>query len=253
MFRIRVIPILLLRNKGLVKTIKFSKSKYIGDPINAVKIFNAKEVDELVFLDIDASKEGRNPNFNLISDIAKECFMPFGYGGGIKNLDEIKTLFSIGVEKVILNSSALRNLSLVQEASSIYGSQSIVISIDVFRNVWGKYKVYSHAGIKHTRNDLFEYMKDAEMAGAGEIIINSVDNDGMMSGYDLNLIEKASSAVRVPIIACGGAASMFDFRKALDSGASAVAAGSLFVFHGPNKAVLINYPSQNQIKQLFTL
>ncbi len=251
MLRTRVIPVLLIRNKGLVKTVKFDKGKYIGDPINAVKIFNDKEVDELVLLDIDASKENRKPDFEAIKNIASECFMPLAYGGGISHLEDIKKLFSIGIEKVIINSTALTNLNLITQASEIFGDQSIVVCIDVSKNFWGKYHVHAHTGKKHHLSDVVEYAQAAEKAGAGEIIINSVDLDGMMTGYDLKLIEKIAHSIKVPLVACGGAGNIEDLKKGFESGASALAAGSMFVYHGPHKAVLINFPTQKQLKELF--
>jgi len=251
MLSTRVIPVLLLRNKGLVKTVRFDKSKYIGDPINAVKLFNDKEVDELVFLDIDAGKENRKPDFELIKNIASECFMPLGYGGGITEFEDIARLFAIGVEKVIINTAALKDLQLISQASEVFGDQSIVVSVDVQKNLWGKHQIYAHAKTKHQRSDLIGYIREAQDAGAGEIIINSVDQDGMMQGYDLGLIQKVVAATRVPVVACGGAGTLADLRKAVDAGASGVAAGSLFIYHGPHKAVLINYPTQQQLKELF--
>ena len=252
MLRARTIPILLLRNKGLVKTVQFGKTKYIGDPINAVKLFNDKEVDELVFLDIDASKEGKKPDFEYIQSIASECFMPLGYGGGITTMNDIAILFSIGVEKVILNSNVLINFNLIKEASSTYGNQSIVVSVDVQKNLFGKYQLFSHAKIKHRPIDLFQFVKDAQDAGAGEIIVNSVDKDGMMTGYDLKLIQRLSSSLSVPLVAAGGAGNLNHFREAVDAGASAVAAGSLFIYHGPHRAVLINYPGYKELKNIFS-
>lgn len=251
MLRTRIIPVLLLSKKGLVKTVKFGKGKYIGDPINAVKLFNDKEVDELVILDIDAAKEKRKPDFTAISDMVSEAFMPVAYGGGITEIEDIKKMFSIGVEKVTINSAALINLDLIKEASIIYGDQSIVVSIDVQKNFWGKYQIYSHAGINPVHKDAIEFAKAAAAAGAGEIIINAVDLDGMMTGYDTNLIAKIAPHVSVPVVACGGAGSLHDLKAGYQAGASALAAGSLFVYHGPHKAVLINYPSQQQLKELF--
>lgn len=251
MLQARVIPVLLLKGKGLVKTVKFDKPKYIGDPINAVRLFNDKETDELVFLDIDASKQGRRPDFELIKNIATECFMPLGYGGGIQDVTDIEKLFSIGIEKVIINSSALKSLDLISQAAEIYGSQSIVLSVDVQKNIWGKYQIISHSKTKHTHVDVLQYIKDAERSGAGEIILNAADRDGMMKGYDLSLLSKVVDTTKVPVVICGGAGSLEDFKKAVDAGASGVAAGSLFVFHGPHKAVLINYPTQAQLKTLF--
>lgn len=252
MLQTRVIPVLLLRNNGLVKTIKFDKHKYIGDPINAVRIFNDKEVDELVFLDIDASKQQRSPDFELVKSIATECFMPFGYGGGISNMEQITQLFSLGVEKVIINSAALHNPQLISDAARVYGGQSIVVSVDVTKNLLGKYKIYSHANVKTAANDAIDFVKKMEQAGAGEIMLNVVDKDGMMNGYDLAIIKKISDEVNIPLVACGGAQNMLDLKKAADAGASGVAAGSMFVYHGPHKAVLINYPSYNDLKKLFT-
>lgn len=251
MLQARVIPVLLLKGKGLVKTVKFEQPKYIGDPINAVKLFNDKETDELVFLDIEASKQGKKPDFELIKNIATECFMPLGYGGGIQDISDIEKLFSIGIEKVIINSTALKSLDLISQAAAIYGSQSIVLSVDVQKNIWGKYQIFSHSKTKHTHTDIFEYIQEAERAGAGEIILNAADRDGLMKGYDLALLSKVVEVTKVPVVICGGAGSLEDFKKAVDAGASGVAAGSLFVFHGPHKAVLINYPTQQQLKQLF--
>ncbi len=251
MLQARVIPVLLLKGKGLVKTVKFDKPKYIGDPINAVRLFNDKETDELVFLDIDASKQGRRPDFELIKNIATECFMPLGYGGGIQDVTDIEKLFSIGIEKVIINSTALKSLDLISQAAEIYGSQSIVLSVDVQKNIWGKYQIISNSKTKHTHVDVFQYIMDAERSGAGEIILNAADRDGMMKGYDLSLLSKVVDTTKVPVVICGGAGSLEDFKKAVDEGASGVAAGSLFVFHGPHKAVLINYPTQAQLKTLF--
>jgi len=251
MLQARVIPVLLLKGKGLVKTVKFEQPKYIGDPINAVKLFNDKETDELVFLDIEASKQGRGPDFELIKNIATECFMPLGYGGGIQDISDIEKLFSIGIEKVIINSTALKSLELLTQAAEIYGSQSIVLSVDVQKNIWGKHQIYSHSKTKHTHTDVVQYIQEAERAGVGEIVLNAVDRDGMMKGYDLAMLSKVVEATQIPVVICGGAGSLDDFRKAVDAGASGVAAGSLFVFHGPHKAVLINYPTQRQLKQLF--
>ncbi|PKP60581.1 MAG: imidazole glycerol phosphate synthase subunit HisF [Candidatus Altiarchaeales archaeon HGW-Altiarchaeales-1] len=251
MLNTRVIPVLLLRNRGLVKTVEFKEGKYIGDPINAVKIFNEKEVDELIFLDITASKEQREPNFDLIYDIATECFMPFGYGGGIKTIQHIKKLFSSGAEKAVINSCAIENPSFIKEASDFFGSQSIVVSIDVKKSLTGKYKVYDSSKDKLTDLDPVDFCIKMESLGCGEIFLNSVERDGIMKGYDIELIEKVANAVNIPVIACGGAGKLEDFRDAVKQGnASAVAAGSLFVFYGKHKAVLINYPSQEELEKI---
>jgi cyclase len=251
MLRTRVIPILLMRNKGLTKTVKFGNGKYIGDPINAVKIFNDKEVDEIVVLDIDASKENRKPNFEAVKEIASECFMPLGYGGGIQDLDDVKKLFSLGVEKVIINSAALLDLTLIRESSNIFGDQSIVVGVDITKNLLGKYQVYAHKTGKAVAIDLAKYVEEAVHAGAGEILLQSVDKDGVMNGYDLKIIQKIANNINVPLVACGGAGTIEDFRKGADAGASALAAGSMFVYHGPHKAVLINFPTQEQLKKVF--
>jgi cyclase len=251
MLQNRIIPVLLLQKKGLVKTVQFGKGKYIGDPINAIKIFNDKECDELVFLDIDASKENRPPDFDYIKSIATECFMPFGYGGGIRSMDDINRLFSLGVEKVILNTIGLQHMDLIASAAATYGNQSIVLSVDVKKNLFGQYSIFSHAQVKHKHNDLIAYIQAGIKAGAGEIMLNMVDRDGIMKGYDLKLIQFVSKAIQVPLVVCGGAGNLNDLRQAIDHGASGVAAGSLFVYHGPHKAVLINYPAYAECKKLF--
>lgn len=239
---IRVIPTLLLHNKGLVKSVKFKDYKYVGDPINAVKIFNEKEVDEIVLLDIDASRENRSPDINRISAIASEAFMPMAYGGGIKSIDEIKSLFLGGIEKIILNKASIVNPRLISEAAKIFGSQSVVVSIDVKKTIFGKYNVYTGNGKTNTKFSPTDFVKRMEILGAGEILLNSIDRDGTYVGYDNHLIEMVSQVVSIPVIASGGAGSIEDFKNAIKSGASAVAAGSMFVFHGKHRAVLINYP-----------
>jgi cyclase len=238
----RIIPCLLIRENGLVKTKKFKDAVYIGDPINAVRIFSEKEVDELIILDIDATLENREPNYELISEIAGECFMPVAYGGGIKNLNQIRKLIRSGIEKVVINSAACENFNLINEAAQIFGSQAIVAAIDVKKNLFGNYKIVSHSGTKETGLDLKNYISGLVEAGAGEIFINSVDRDGLMNGYDLDLISLVSKYINVPVIASGGAGVLEHFHQAINAGASAVAAGSMFVFYGKHRAVLINYP-----------
>ena len=253
MLRTRVIPCLLLRNGGLVKTRGFSEPRYVGDPINAVKIFNEKEVDEIVFLDISATPAAREPNYDLIRDIATEAFMPFAYGGGVTSVAEVRKLIALGVEKVIINTCAVARPELVREAAEVVGSQSLVVSIDVKRTIFGRYEVVTHGGSRKTGLDPVEWAHRAEELGAGEILVNSVDRDGSMSGYDLVLLRRVTDAVRVPVVACGGAGSMADFRSAVrEGGASAVAAGSLFVFHGKHRAVLITYPEYAELERLFS-
>ena len=249
MQKIRVIPVLLLKRKGLYKTVKFKDPQYIGDPMNAVKIFNEKEVDELCFLDISATSAKEEINYKIISEIASECFMPLSYGGGINNMDQIKKLFSIGVEKVIINSAAHTSPDLIQQASTYFGSQSIVGCIDVRKNFLGKYEVYIESGEKNTGKNPVDFAKQLQEMGAGEILVNSIDRDGTMKGYDIELIKKISTSLTVPVIACGGAGSIDDLSFAVKGGsANAVAAGSMFVYHGRHKAVLISYPSQEEIK-----
>lgn len=252
MLNIRVIPTLLLRNNGLVKGCRFKDHKYVGDPINAVKIFNEKEVDELVFLDITATATNKGPNFELLKDIASEAFMPFGYGGGIDNCKQIEQLFRLGVEKVILNTSAYTKPQLIQDASSIAGAQSIVVSIDAQKTLFGGYEVFVASGQQRTKTDPVTAAKKAQDLGAGEIILCSIDNEGTGQGYDHKLLKAVCSAVSIPVVAAGGAGKLKDFSQAVfESGASAVAAGDMFVFHGKHKAVLITYPKYSELIELF--
>jgi len=251
MLKTRVIPCLLLRNGGLVKTFQFDKPKYVGDPINAVRIFNEKEVDEIVILDITATPEKREPNFELIKDLASQAFMPLAYGGGITNIQQIEKLFSIGIEKVVLDTIVSTNPDLIKQAADIAGSSSVVVCMDVKSKLFGKPTVFNHAGKVDTKQDPVQFAQKMQESGAGELIFNSIDRDGMQKGYDLVLIEKIAQAIDIPLVALGGAATLDDFRKAVDHGASAVAAGSMFVFHGKHKAVLITYPEYSKLENLF--
>jgi cyclase len=252
MLRVRVIPTLLLKNGGLVKGEQFKNHQYVGDPINAVKIFNEKEVDELVFLDISATETGNGPNFELLKDIASEAFMPFGYGGGIDNIDQIKRLFSIGVEKAIINSAAFFKPDLIREASKISGSQSIVVSIDVKRSMFGKYNVFVKNGKINTKKDPVEYAMKMKELGAGELIVCNIANEGKRAGYDNELLKAISNSVDIPVVASGGAGSLSDFADAYHKGhAASVAAGNMFVFYGKHKAVLITYPKYQELENLF--
>jgi cyclase len=244
----RIIPTLLIRDGGLVKTVKFSKERYIGDPINALKIFNEKEVDELCLLDIGATLEGRPPAYDEISQIVSEAFMPIGYGGGIKTMNHIESLFKIGVEKVIMNTAAFENETLVKDASSVFGNQSIVVSIDIKKDLWGQYRVFTRSGKLKQDIDMITAVKKMQDLGAGEIILNNIDRDGTMQGYDLDPIEKISKAIEVPLIAIGGAASIDDFVAAIRHGASAVSAGSMFIYQGVHKAVLISYITSDTLE-----
>ena len=248
----RIIPVLLLKNAGIYKTVKFKDFKYIGDPLNAVKIFNEKEVDELLFIDIAATIEKRPPSIKFLSEIASECFMPLCYGGGITSLDHIKSIINAGVEKVSINSKAVENPDFIREASDVYGSSTIVVSIDVKKSFLGKYEVYTHGGKVNTKLDPVKFAIQMAEAGAGELLLNSIDRDGTMAGYDVDLIKKVSLSVDIQIIACGGGGKISDFSDIVNNGgASAVAAGSMFVFHGKHKAVLINYPTQNELREIF--
>lgn len=251
MFRPRIIPVLLLKNKGLVKTTKFNKkkSKYIGDPINAVKIYNDLQADELVFLDIMATKNNTVINVDLVRRISDEAFMPFGVGGGITKIDEVDRILNNGAEKVILNTSAVKRPELIESIGNKYGSQSVAICIDIKKDFFGKEKIMIECGTKRTSLKLNTYLKELEDLGAGEIIIQSIDNDGLMTGYNIELIQKVSLGTKLPVVALGGAGNISDFERGFQDGkASALSAGSMFVFHGPRKAVLINYPDKDLIK-----
>lgn len=241
MNRARIIPILLLSNGGLVKTVRFDRRRYVGDPINAVRIFNEKEVDELVLFDIDATAEGREPHFAEVEEVLSEAFMPVGYGGGITTMQQIERLFKLGVEKIVLNSVLAKSPQLLTEASRAFGSQSIVASMDIKRDLLGRYRVYTNGGTRRLAGDPFELLRRWEGFGAGEIVLNCIDRDGTRRGLDLDLIAKASMTVEVPVVAVGGAGDPRDLAAALRSGASAVGAGSMFVFHGVHQAVLISY------------
>ncbi|MFT7155475.1 MAG: cyclase [Parvicella sp.] len=249
MFSTRVIPSLLLKDGGLVKTVKFSKERYVGDPINAVRIFNEKEVDELVLLDIGATIQKKEPDYDSIKEIVSEAFMPIGYGGGIKNLNQIEKLFKIGIEKIIINSAAFKDEALIKDASDIYGSQSVVVSIDVKKDIWKNYQIYTHSGSQKQKLSVSDAIMKLQDLGAGEIIVNSIDKDGTMSGYDIDLIRQASMNIEIPIVALGGAASVEDFANAIQAGASAVSAGSMFIFQGVHRAVLISYVKSEELEQ----
>jgi len=252
MFRPRVIPCLLLKDGGLVKTINFDTPTYIGDPINAVKIFNDYEVDELVFLDIEATNEHRTIDLDLVEKIGDEAFMPFAVGGGIKDINAIKNILKRGAEKVVLNSITIENPSLVKTAANLFGNQSIIVSIDVKRISSSEYKVFMCSGKQNTGLSPVEHAKRMEKYGAGEILINSIDKDGALSGYDIELIKQVTEAVNIPVVALGGAKDLQDFGNAVyTGGASAVAAGSIFVFIGKNRAVLINYPDNEDLWEIF--
>lgn len=242
----------MLKGKGLVKTIKFKDPTYIGDPINAVKIFNDLKADELIFLDITASREGRCIDFKFVKDIGDEAFMPIGVGGGISTVQQIEKIFKSGAEKVVINTSAILTPNLIKDAAEYFGSQSIVVCLDCKKNIFGKYETYIKGGTENTHLNPLDLAVKMQDLGAGEIIVNSIDCDGMMKGYDLYLIKSISKRVEIPVIASGGAGKLEHLKEAYFEGyASALAAGSMFVFHGPRRAVLINYPSKKEIREIF--
>jgi len=253
MRRVRVIPVLLLSEGGLYKTMQFAKPAYLGDPINAVKIFNEKEVDELLILDIAASRKNRQPDFKKISEIAGEAFMPMGYGGGVRSVEDIRQIILGGYEKVVLGTSAFDTPELVREGARQVGAQSIVVSVDYKRNLFGKPRVYVKGGQVNTSLDPVSYARKMEDLGAGELILHAMDRDGMYAGYDVTLIEQVAHAVHIPVVVCGGASGITDFAPAIQAGASAVAAGSVFVYRGKTRGILPNYPSQEELfTELFT-
>jgi cyclase len=252
MLRPRIIPSLLIHDNGLVKTVNFKNPKYVGDPINAVKIFNEKEVDELAIFDIDATVLGKEPNYSLIERLASQSMMPLCYGGGVKTVEQAQHIFSLGIEKIALSSSVLQSPKLITEISDRVGAQSVIVVLDVKKKLLSGYEVYTHNGKKATGINPFKFVEEAQKLGAGEIVINSIDKDGVMKGYDLDLIAKVREKSSLPMTVLGGAGSLSDIEKVIDQhGVIGVAAGSLFVFKGPYKAVLINYPTQLEKKKIF--
>lgn len=254
MLRPRIIPCLLVKNGGLVKTIQFGKPKYVGDPINAVKIFNEKEVDELIVLNIDASVQNREPDYGMIRNLAAECRMPLCYGGGVKTVEQVERIVSLGAEKVAMSSVAISDPELVLRAAEVVGNQSIVVVMDVKKTGRsGKYELWTHNAGKPTGQSPVEFAKQVEMMGAGEVVINSIDRDGVMEGYDLELVNEIREAISLPITVLGGAGSLKDVAALIHSfGIIGAAAGSLFVFKGIYRAVLINYPSRAEKDALVT-
>jgi cyclase len=243
MLRPRIIPCLLIKDGGLVKTVRFDNPKYLGDPINAVKIFNEKQVDELIILDIDATVKNQEPDMEMISNLASECRMPICYGGGIKNVKQIRQIIALGVEKISISSAAIQNPDLVSEASEYVGNQSIVLTLDV-KKVNDEYQVFTHNGSKMTGLDLIEIIRKYQNLGVGEIVINSISHDGIMNGYDFVLIDYIKDRVNVPLTILGGAGSHDDIGMLISKyGLIGASAGSLFVFKGVYRAVLINYPN----------
>ena len=254
MLRPRIIPSLLIHENGLVKTVNFKNPKYVGDPINAVKIFNEKAVDELAIFDIDATVLGKEPNYSLIERLASQSMMPLCYGGGVKTIEQAQRIFSLGIEKIALSSSVIQNPKLITDISERVGSQSVIVVLDIKKKLLGGYEVYTHNGKKATGINPFKFVEEAQKLGAGEIVINSIDKDGVMKGYDLDLIGKVREKITLPMTVLGGAGSLSDIEKVIEThGVIGVAAGSLFVFKGPYKAVLINYPTQLEKNKIFKI
>lgn len=241
----RIIPVLLVHQRGLVKTVKFKDAKYVGDPINAVKIFNEKEADELIVIDIDASVEGREPDYKMIENLATECRMPLCYGGGIETLEQAQRILGLGVEKVALSSVVFDRPEILTELAERVGRQSVVVVLDVKKKIFGsKYDCFTHNGKLNRKVCAFEFAEKVQQLGAGEIVINSIDNDGVMKGYDLELVNKIKSLVTIPVTVIGGAGTYDDIKSLVSQHpVIGAAAGSLFVFKGKYKAVLINYPT----------
>jgi cyclase len=253
MFRPRVIPVLLLRGQGLVKSTRFKNHRYIGDPINAVRIFNDLKADELVFLDILATKDNRTVSLDFVKNVGEEASMPFSVGGGIKTISQIREILHAGAEKVVINSEAALNPDFIRQAADSFGSSTITVCIDVKKKLFSSEQSWIMAGTKSSGKSPVDMALEMEKKGAGELIIQSIAFDGTMQGYDIQLIKRISKAVTIPVVALGGAGTLSDFEKAVTEGyASAVAAGSLFVYHGARQAVLVNYPTQEQLAELFT-
>jgi cyclase len=251
MLRPRIIPCLLIHDKGLVKSVQFKDHKYVGDPINAVRIFNEKECDELMVLDIDATILDREPDYKMIENLATECRMPLCYGGGIKTAEQAQRIFSLGVEKIAISSAAVSNPELIAEIAVRVGSQSVVVVMDVKKKLLGGYELYTHNGKKSSGKNPVEFAKMVEQMGAGEIVVNSIDQDGIMKGYDMNITDKIRQAISLPLTVLGGAGNIQDIGKLISSyGIIGAAAGSLFVFKGVYKAVLINYPNWEEKDKL---
>jgi len=248
--RPRLIPLLLLKDRGLVKTIKFAEPRYIGDPINTVKLFNGKGVDELCLLDITASREGRGPNFSVLEGIAPEAFMPMSYGGGITNVEQMAKVFSMGYEKVVINTAAACDPRIIEQGAKRFGSQSVVVSLDVREELFGRRVCVIKGGKEKLKESPLTLARRAQDCGAGELVLGSVSRDGTMSGYDLEFIGQVAHSLTIPVIAAHGAAGAVDMKHALNAGASAAAAGSMYIYYGKHKAVLINAPSEKDLIEM---
>lgn len=251
MLRTRILPVLLLDGYDLVKGVQFKDHKYVGDPINTINIFNDKNVDELIFLDISRTRNKLPPNYKIIKEIADEAFMPFCYGGGITSIDQIDQIFKIGVEKILINTAAYLNPRLIKEASNVAGSQSIIVSIDVKKKIFGGYDIYIRNGTIKIKEDLVDYVRKLQDLGVGEIVLTSIDREGTGKGYDLDLLNLVTNKVDIPVVAMGGAKDLNDFRKAKNlTNVSGLAAGSMFLFHGKHRAVLLSYPDYSKLKTI---
>jgi cyclase len=251
MLRTRIIPCLLLHGASLVKTEKFNKFKYIGDPLNTCRIFNELEVDEMAILDIRASKEGKEPNYKILKELASECFMPLSYGGGINNIKQAEKIFSIGYEKIVINSAAIKNPNLIKEISKIYGNQSIIVSIDIKQNIFKQYEVYCNSGTINTKKNPKDWALEVQKMGAGEILLTNISREGTWSGFDTEIVKKISEALEIPVIAHGGAGTVKDIIEVVKEGkASAVALGSMVVFQKKGMGVLVNFPHSEALNEI---
>lgn len=250
MLRTRVIPVLLLRHESLVKTVGFDRFQYVGDPCNTVRIFNEIEVDELCFLDITATRDGREPDLGLLADIANECFMPLSYGGGIRTFEQAEAILRLGIEKVVLNSAAVETPDVVSQIARHFGSQAVIVSIDCTRDLRGRYKVKTRSGTRATRIEAADLAREAERLGAGEILLTSIDREGSWSGFDVELVKSVTDAVSIPVIAHGGAGTLAHIREVVHAGgASAVALGSMVVFQKKGMGVLVNFPGSAELEK----
>lgn len=251
MLQTRIIPCLLLKDNSLVKTVNFKKPAYIGDPVNTARIFNELEVDELVLLDITATNNNRRPDFKILAELANECFMPLAYGGGINNFEDARKIFKIGIEKIIINSAAFTNSTIIKEIAEYFGNQAIVASIDVKKNMFGKYQVFSNSGTKKQKEDPVLWAQELERLGAGEILLTAIHQEGTWKGFDISIIEKISNAINIPVIANGGASSIEDIGKAVKQGyASAVSLGSMVVYQSKGMGVLVNFPNKENLNTI---
>lgn len=249
----RIIPCLLLKDEGFYKTTRFSNPQYVGDPINTIKIFNDKEVDEILILDIASTRSGKGPQFEYLAEVAREAFIPLGYGGGVSDLETASKLYQLGFEKIAFCSAIYKDPELIHKVASRFGSQAVIAVLNLKKNFFGKYQVYDYVSGKTYEGTPEDWMSQFADAGVGEILIQFVDLDGSLKGMDITYIQRLASAVKLPLIACGGASSLNDMVAATQVGASAAAAGALFVYYGPHRAVLINYPDRNDIEKAMGL